>query len=204
MNDSITRITGDSREVTTTVPVDEGTGPTPGRGPRTETRLSIRVATPLDVEGLRGMFSRSAAETIHRRFHTPFPSVPEWMLALMLNADRTDKEFLVAVADGKVVGHAMYAMLGGGEAEMAIVVEDGWQSKGVGKALLRELAADARRRGVETFVGSVLTDNRPMLGLIGATFAGSRRAFDDGAYLVRMPLQAPEPADPQQDLGRAA
>ena len=181
MNDSITRITGDSREVTTTVPVDEGTGPTPGRGPRTETRLSIRVATPLDVEGLRGMFSRSSAETIHRRFHTPFPSVPEWMLALMLNADRTDKEFLVAVADGKVVGHAMYAMLGGGEAEMAIVVEDGWQSKGVGKALLREL-----------------------LGLIGATFAGSRRAFDDGAYLVRMPLQAPEPADPQQDLGRAA
>jgi GNAT superfamily N-acetyltransferase len=191
MNDSITRITGDPREVTTTVPVGEGTGPTPGQGPRTKTRVSIRVATSLDGEALRGMFARSSAETIHRRFHTPFPRVP-------------DKEFFVAVADGEIVGHAMYAMLAGGEAEMAIVVEDGWQSKGVGKALLRELAADAGRRGVQTFVGSVLTDNRPMLGLIGATFAGSRRAFDDGAYLVHMPLQAPEPADPQQDLGRAA
>ena len=94
----------------------------------------------------------------------------------------------------------MYAMLGGGEAEMAIVMEDGWQSRGVGKALLRELAADAGRRGVETFVGSVLPDNRPMLGLIGAMFAGSKRAFDDGALLVRMPLQALDPAD----LGRAA
>ena len=161
MHDLMTRIIRDSKEV--------------------ETPVSIRVATPLDGEGLRGMFSRSSSETIHRRFHTPFPQVPEWMLALMLSADRTDREFLVAVADGKVVGHAMYAMLGGGEAEMAIVVEDGWQSKGVGKALLRELAADAGRRGVETFVGSVLPDNRPMLGLIGAMFAGSRRAFDDGA-----------------------
>jgi GNAT superfamily N-acetyltransferase len=204
MNDSITKITGDSRGVTTTVPVDEGTGPTPGQGPRTETPVSIRVATHLDGEGLRGMFSRSSAETIHRRFHTPFPQVPEWMLALMLDADRTDKEFLVAVADGKVVGHAMYAMLGGGEAEMAVVVEDGWQKRGVGKAFLRELAAHARRRGVETFVGSVLPDNHPMLGLIGATFAGSSHAFDDGALLVRMPLQMPEPAYPTQDLGRAA
>ena len=169
-----------------------------------ETPVSFRVATRHDGEGLRGMFSRSSSETIHRRFHTPFPQVPEWMLELMLDADRTDKEFLVAVADGKVVGHAMYAMLGGGEAEMAIVVEDGWQSKGVGKALLRELAADAGRRGVETFVGSVLPDNRPMLGLIGAMFAGSRRAFDDGALLVSMPLQASETADPTQNLGRAA
>jgi hypothetical protein len=53
-------------------------------------------------------------------------------------------------------------------------------------------------------VGSVLPDNRPMLGLIGTMFAGSRRAFDDGALLVQMPLQTPEPADPTQNLGRAA
>jgi GNAT superfamily N-acetyltransferase len=169
-----------------------------------ESPVSIRIAPPQDVDGLRKMFSRSSAETIHRRFHTPFPSVPEWMIALMLSADRPDKESLVAVAHGEVVGHAMYAMLGGGEAEMAVVVEDGWQTKGVGKALLRELAADAGRRGVETFVGSVLPDNRPMLGLIGATFAGFGHVFDDGALLVRMPLQTSEPAHPTRNLRRAA
>lgn len=184
--------------------ITQGTGQTHAQEPRNETRVSIRVATPQDSEGLRGIFSRSSSETIHRRFHTPFPSVPEWMVALMLDADRTDKECLVAVADGEIVAHAMYVMLGGREAEMAIVVEDGWQSRGIGKALLRELAADAGRRGVATFVGSVLPDNSPMLGLIGAMFAGSRRMFDDGAYLVRMPLRTHEPADPAQNLGRAA
>jgi GNAT superfamily N-acetyltransferase len=183
---------------------NQGMGQAHAQEPRTETRVSIRVATHLDVDGLRGMFSRCSAETIHRRFHTPFPQVPKWMLALLLDANRTDKEFFVAVADGKVVGHAMYAMLGKGDAEMAIVVEDGWQYRGVGKALLRELADDASRRGVETFVGSVLPDNQPMLGLIGVMFAGSRRAFDDGAYLVRMPLQTLEPPVPARNLGRAA
>jgi GNAT superfamily N-acetyltransferase len=184
--------------------INQGTGQTHAQEPPTETRVSIRVATPQDSEGLRQMFSRSSAETIRRRFHMPFPQVPEWMLVLLMDADGTDKEFLVAVADGKIVGHAMYAMLGRSEAEMAIVVEDGWQYRGVGKALLRELADDARRRGVETFVGSVLPDNRPMLGLIGAMFAGSRRAFDDGAYLVRMPLQTLKPAEPAQIFGRVA
>src|SRR5919107_4001153 len=74
-----------------------------------ESRVSIRTATPQDIDGLRRMFSRSSARTIHRRFHTPFPIAPEWMLALMSSADRTDREFLVAVADGEVIGHAMYA-----------------------------------------------------------------------------------------------
>ena len=170
-----------------------------------DTQIYIRVGTSSDTEKLRAMFARSSTGTIYRRFHTPFPEVPGWMVSLMLDADHHDREALVAVAEEKVVGHAMYVRLADdGEAEMAILVEDGWQSKGVGKALLRELAGDARDRGVETFVGSVLADNGPMFGLIGAVFAGSRRTIDDGAYLVRMPLRTLEPADPAQGLGRAA
>ena len=169
-----------------------------------DTQVYIGIATPQDGEKLRAMFARSSTETIYRRFHTPFPSVPEWMLALVLDADRTDKEFLIAVADGKIVGHAMYVRLGDGtEAEMAIVVEDEWQSKGVGKSLLSELAQRARPRGVETFTAEVLATNRPMLGL-AAMFAGTEYAMRDGVCHVRMPLRTLEPADPTRNLGRAA
>jgi GNAT superfamily N-acetyltransferase len=168
------------------------------------TRVSIRTATPSDKDGLRAMFSRCSSEAVYLRFHMPYPEVPGWMLALMLGVDRGDMEVLVAVADGDIIGHAMYARLGDGEAEMAIVVEDGWQSRGVGKLLLSELAEAAGRRGVETFVGSVLIENRAMLGLTGTLFAGSRRVIDDGAYLVRMPLRVLESADPVRDLGRVA
>ena len=141
------------------------------------------------------MFSRASFESIYRRFHIPYPEVPERMLTLMLDLDHYERESLVAVAGGEIVGHAMYARLGdGAEAEMAIIVEDGWQSKGVGKLLLSELAERARLRGVETFTGEVLGENRRMLALAAAMFAGTRHAIRDGVYHVRMPLGKPNPA----------
>ena len=168
-------------------------------------QVYIRIATPSDSEKLRGMLSRASKETVYRRFHTPFPEVPNWMVALMLEADHHDQEALVAVAEAKIVGHAMYARLGpGAEAEMAIVVEDGWQSQGVGKWLLSELAERARLRGLECFVGEVLPENRPMLGL-AAMFAGTGYQIGDGAYHVSMPLPAPgSAAGAAQELPRAA
>jgi len=166
-----------------------------------DTQIYTRIATPSDGEKLRAMFARSSTETIYRRFHTPFPEVPGWMVSLMLDADHHDKEALVAVAEEKVVGHAMYVRLGDdGEAEMAIIVEDSWQSKGIGKSLLLELEERAGLRGIDTFTGEVLGHNRPMLGL-AATFPGTEYATEDSVYHVRMPLRK---ASAAQTLGRAA
>ncbi len=207
MNDRRAKIGEDLKEVEMEGPVRMGAGHTHGEGPRIGTRVSIRVATRWDGEGLRTMFSRVSPETIYRRFHIPYPDVPERTLALMLDVeDHHDKESLVAVAEeGEIVGHAMYARLGdGGEAEMAIIVEDGWQSKGVGKSLLSELAERARLRGVETFTGEVLGENRRMLGL-AAMFAGTDYTTKGGLYHVRMPLRPLEPAAyPARTLHRAA
>jgi GNAT superfamily N-acetyltransferase len=111
------------------------------------------------------------------------------MLAVMLDVDNHDKEFLVAVAEEEIVGHAMYVRVGdGSEAEMAIIVEDGWQSKGVGKSLLSKLADRARLQGIETFTAEVLGENRRMLGL-AAVFAGTDYTIEDGLYHIRMPLR---------------
>jgi GNAT superfamily N-acetyltransferase len=170
-----------------------------------DTKVYIRIATPSDSEKLLSMFTRASSETIYKRFHIPYPEVPEWMVDLMLGTDHHDKESLVAVAEEKIVGHAMYVRFGDDtEAEMAIIVEDRWQSMGVGKALLSELEERARLRGIDTFTGEVLATNRVMLGL-AAMFAGTDYKIEDGVYHVRMPLQTIESAaSVQQDLRRAA
>ena len=77
----------DAKGVEIAEPVREGLRQARGQEPRLGTEVSIRVATPLDSEKLRGMFSRTSSETIYRRFQLPNPEVPEWMLALMLGAD---------------------------------------------------------------------------------------------------------------------
>jgi GNAT superfamily N-acetyltransferase len=205
MNDRRARIGEDLMELEMEGLVYEGAGQTYGQGPRIGTQVSIQVATPRDGESLRRMFSRVSSETIYRRFLIPYPEVPERTIALMLDVDHNDKEFIVAIAEEEIIGHAMYARFGDGtEAEMAIIVEDGWQSKGVGKLLLSKLAERAGLRGIELFTGEVLGTNRRMLGL-AAMFAGTVYTIEDGLCHVRMPLRTPEPtAYTAQTLRRAA
>ena len=193
MNDRRAKIGDDSKEVEMVGLVNERAGHSHGQGTRIDTRVSVRVATPRDAERLRGMFSRVSSETIHQRFHLPYPDVPEWMLTLMLNANHHDKEVLVAVAEEEIVGHAMYVRLDeGSEAEMAIIVEDGWQSKGVGKSLLSELAKRALLGGVGIFTAEVLGTNQRMLGL-AAMFAETDYTTKGDLCHVRMLLRTLEP-----------
>ena len=168
--------------------------------------VAIRVATTDDKEKLRRLFSRLSSQSIYRRFHLPHPRVPEQMLNIMLDVDHYDKESLLAVAEEEIIAHAMYVRLGASsDAEVAFVVEDRWQSKGVGKLLLSQIAEKARLRGVETFTGVVLGENRRVLGLLNAVFADVEYVIRDGLYHFRVPLQRLKvAADPLQILRRVA
>ena len=67
-----------------------------------ETRhtVQIRDLSAEDEPGLRAMFGRLSRKTIYKRFHMPYPRVPETMLAHLMGygAERS----LVAVAGGKI------------------------------------------------------------------------------------------------------
>jgi GNAT superfamily N-acetyltransferase len=146
-----------------------------------------------DEDGLRAMLSRLLRETIHKRFHLPMPHVPEWMLAYLTDVDHYDKEALVALVGDEIVGHAMYARQEPREAEMAIVVEDRWQSRGVGKLLLSRLAEEAGRRGIESFTGAVLGENRGALRFFSSVLVKARFEIKDGMYNLHLPLTNPDP-----------
>jgi GNAT superfamily N-acetyltransferase len=147
----------------------------------------VRPASREDEEGLRRMLSRLSRESVYFRFHAPLPRAPEWAVAMFANSDRSYGESLVAVADGEIVGHAMYVREGD-SAEFAIVVEDRCQARGIGKQLLSALAESAGREGVRCFTGAVLGQNRRMFGLIRSVFERVGYAMEDGAYAVSAPL----------------
>lgn len=166
----------------------------------------VRPASPADEAGLREMFVRLSPPSIYYRFHMPLPSVPQWLLDHLVSASGNNRETLVAVAGDRIVGHAMYVPSGSErKAEMAVVVEDAWQNRGIGKLLLRELAARAWCAGIEVFTGEALGENRRILGLTAAVFAGASHKTEGGVFHLRMPLRAsvPEDAFQQPDL-RAA
>lgn len=152
------------------------------------TGVCIRRMGSADRGALAEMFARLSPETIHRRFHAPYPRVPGWALDRFIGTGR-DQRSLVAVVGARIVGHAMYVGLDNGrEAEVAVVVEDGWQSRGIGKLLLAALATEARSRGVEVFICYTLAENRRAGRLISAVFDEVDTRVAGLQYELRAPL----------------
>lgn len=77
------------------------------------------------------------------------------------------------------VGVARYAMDAGRDAEVAIVVSDEWQGRGLGRRLLAELVRAARLRGVRRLYGTTFSSNVPMRELarkLGFALSGDARS----------------------------
>jgi RimJ/RimL family protein N-acetyltransferase len=133
---------------------------------------------PSDGEALRRLFYRLSPETIYRRFHSPVVRPEQAHPERLLDVDHYDREAVVAVVDGEIVGVARYFRRpGAGSAELAIVVADDWQRQGLGTRMVGGLAELARAAGVDCFTATIQPDNRPALALLrrfhpaGATFS---------------------------------
>jgi GNAT superfamily N-acetyltransferase len=159
-----------------------------GKVPSVDPEVRIRPVSSGVEEGLREMLSRLSRETIHKRFHLPMPHVPEWMLAYLTDVDHHDKEALVAQVGDEIVGHAMYARQEAHEAEMAIVVEDRWQSRGIGSLLMSRLAEEAGRREYESFTGTVLGENRDALRFFSSVVPKTKFEVKNGVYHLHLPV----------------
>ncbi len=159
--------------------------PVPGRG------VTLRAAVSRDAEDLGRMFSRCSAETIYLRFHSPYPRIPRTMLDRMADVDPRFGKAFVAEINGEVIGHAMYAREHEGdlEADTAVVVEDAWTSRGVGRRLFARIREEARRDGVETLLCTTLGDNYRMRDALRHAFPESRITFSGGVCHIRLPLR---------------
>jgi len=70
-------------------------------------------------------------------------------------------------------------------AEVALVVEDGWQGRGLGAILLDAVTAAAEARGVLGFRADVLADNYRMLRLLATRTLVEERRTEDGVTVIR-------------------
>jgi GNAT superfamily N-acetyltransferase len=105
-------------------------------------------------------------ETIYRRFFFFHPELSEKETNHFTHVDHHDREALVAVADDEIVAVARFDRLDEpSEAEVAFVVADSWQGRGIGSLLFARLAQLARESGVTRFVADTLPHNKPMLGV---------------------------------------
>ncbi len=120
-----------------------------------------------DGELLRRFFYRLSSETLYRRFHSPITRPEQAHPQFLLNVDHVDREAVVAVQDGEIVGVARYVRPRPDQpAEVAVVVADAWQRQGIATRMMKALAECARAAGVERFTMGMQADNGAVLNLM--------------------------------------
>ncbi len=140
--------------------------------------VHVRPISPDDAEQLPEFHARLSAETIQYRFFSPHPELSDAEVEHFTNVDHDDRVALVATLGPHIVGVARFERLEDPTtAEVAFVVDDEHQGRGLGALLLEHLAAAARERGVTRFRASVLATNRRML----AVFASA--GFEESSHL---------------------
>jgi L-amino acid N-acyltransferase YncA len=156
---------------------------------RDGTTVAIRLARPDDESAIVAMHARCSAMTRYRRFLSGTPTVPEVVLQRLVHGDGVEHLALVATAGESVVGVASCHRFAPAAAELAIVVEDAYQGRGVGVALVARLAALASDRGVDTLVARTLSDNRGIRRLLDAAGFDVVAAYEDGLRVMTFPAE---------------
>ncbi len=152
--------------------------------------VRMRPLRPDDRGRLCRLYYRLSALSIYRRFASPIRAPRADMLDRLMDVDHLDREAIAALEGDEIVAVARYIRLPGRDAaEIAVVVQDDWQRRGLGSLLLRRLGRLARWRGIATFTGVALGENRPILKLLGRLGVGARFSLAAGQVEFEIPLR---------------
>jgi len=163
---------------------------------RDGTQVFFRPVKPSDEPALTEMLYSLSTESVRSRFFTSTVRFPHKDVQKLTNIDYQDELAIVGVVPGpaeeEIVAIAQYFLdPKTQEAEIAFIVQDEWQQKGMGTRLLEYLIQIARRRGIKRFLARVLPTNKAMLAVFYNSGYRLESSFDGEAYNLVLDLTRP-------------
>ena len=149
----------------------------------------LRPVTPQDAAGLQKMHEGQSETSIYLRFFTYKASLTDAELERFTTVDYVDRvAFVITLAD-EIIGIGRYDRLDDPlEAEVAFMIADAHQGRGLGSIFIEHLAAAARENGIRRFSAEVLPENRKMMVTFQETGFDISRRFDDGVVVVEFAI----------------
>ncbi|MFD4547642.1 GNAT family N-acetyltransferase [Streptomyces sp. NPDC058466] len=169
----------------------------------------IRPITVDDAERLVSFYEQVSDESKYYRFFAPYPRLSAKDVHRFTHHDFVDRVGLAATVGGEFIATVRYdrinadglpASAPADEAEVAFLVQDAHQGRGVASALLEHIAAVARERGIRRFAAEVLPANTKMIKVFTDAGYQQKRHFEDGVVRLEFDL---EPTDRSLAVQRA-
>ncbi|MEV7107929.1 bifunctional acetate--CoA ligase family protein/GNAT family N-acetyltransferase [Streptomyces atroolivaceus] len=158
----------------------------------------VRPITTDDAERLVSFYEQVSDESKYYRFFAPYPRLSARDVHRFTHHDYVDRvglavtiggEFIATVRFDRINGQGRPASAPADEAEVAFLVQDAHQGRGVASALLEHIAAVARERGIRRFAAEVLPANNKMIKVFRDAGFTQQRSFEDGSVHLTLDLE---------------
>ncbi len=167
---------------------------------KNELRVEFRAIKPSDVEDMRRLFYRFSDTAVYYRYFSPIKTMPHAKMQEYVNVDFGRCLSIVGLVkemgEGRIIAEARFVRdLHRPYAEVAFVVDEAYQGRGIATFMLKMLIRLAKERGLSGFTAEVLSSNKSMLKVFEKGGLPVEARVVDGIYEVSIPFQ-PSPEDP--------
>lgn len=161
------------------------------RTTRSDLNLKLRPVKISDEPLVKDFFYSLSDRSLYRRFISSRQDMPHERLQEFVVIDYTAETVILAVIESggyeEIVGIGQYGIdPNTHSAEVAVVVRDNYQKKGIGSELLTYLTYLAKRQGLLGFTAEVLADNRPMMALFEKGGFDIEKRRDEAVYELKL------------------
>ncbi len=158
--------------------------------------VHLRPIHPGDGSALVAFHARLSSDAVYRRYFSFHPELSETEVTWLTTVDYVDRLALVVEVGDDLVAVGRYDRLPGtATAEVAFLVADEFQHRGLGMLLLQNLATAARSKGITTFVAETQASNRDMMGVFEGSGFDVTSSLDAEIISVKFriaPYEAPD------------
>lgn len=149
--------------------------------------ITVRRADTRDLEAAKAMHERCSARTLGMRYHGPVGDADRYLDHLL--SPRFGRTLAVHTTSGRVVGLG-HLLWDGDETEVALLVEDEWQRRGIGGELLGRLVAMAVEAGCESVYAVTQASNTGMVAAMRGLGLPLDYQIEEGTLVITARLDA--------------
>lgn len=156
--------------------------------------ITVRRADARDLDAAKAMHERCSPRTLSLRYHGPIGDADRYLNHLL--SPRYGRTLAVQTASGQVVGLG-HLLWDGEETEIALLVEDEWQRRGIGGELLRRLVSMAREANCEHVYAVTQSSNTGMVAAMRGLGLPLDYQIEEGTLVITARLDATPAASPR-------
>ncbi|HRV68068.1 MAG TPA: GNAT family N-acetyltransferase [Marmoricola sp.] len=154
----------------------------------------LRPVSPDDVAALTEFYDQVSAQSKYYRFFAPMPNLSSKELQRITHVDHHDRVGFVLTVAEKIIAIGQYEGIGDHRAEVAFLVQDAHQGRGIGQLLLEHLAQAGRENGITKFEAQVLPDNKKMVQVFKEMGYRIASGWEEGSLNFHFDIKATDTA----------